>query len=79
MSCHDLALQGFETALAHGGAITNASTESAHRRAARGTTTADAILAALMTLVLNVVPLLTETAEGASVCCRFARGHLEWK
>ena len=75
MSCHDLALQGFETEFAHGGAITNASTGTTARRPARRTmmTTAADILA----LTLLLVSLLTETTVRALVWCRFALGHLK--
>ena len=68
MSCHDLALQGFETALAHGGAITNASAGSrAARKRMMMMTTGTDILALL----------LTETAVRALVWRRFALGHLK--
>ena len=81
MSCHDRALQGFETALAQGGAITNASTGPKVRMATRRrrsrriwvTLTAADILA----LPLFLVSLLSETAVRALVGCRFALGHLK--
>ena len=75
MSCHDLELQGFETALTDGGAITKASTGRAARMAARTRRrmTATDILA----LALLLVSLLTETAVRALVWCRFALGHLK--
>ena len=75
MSCHDLALQGFETALAHGGAITNApaGTMMARRAARRRMWRAADILGPLGMLV----SLLTGTAVRALVWRRFALGHLK--
>ena len=78
MSCQDLALQGFETALAHGGAITNAPAGTMMaRRATRARKRRVWRAADILGPLGMLVSLLTGTAVRALVWRRFALGHLK--